>query len=148
MPRPSKAHDARAERVWTLMRDLAASNPPKHILREALDLGRGTGRVKTLIRLVRGPMSLSELADAISVDPPYATLIVDTLEGRGLVERRPDPADRRRKIVQLTASGKDAAELALQIQRQPPPGFGRLSAGELATLEDLVQRIAQPDDAR
>ena len=41
----------------------------------------------------------------IGVDPPYATLIVDTLEERGLVERRPDPADRRRKIVQLTASG-------------------------------------------
>ena len=76
------------------------------------------------------------------MDAPYATLIVDTLEERGLVERRPDPADRRRKLVALTADGRAAAQRALQVKRQPPPGFGPLSPAELDTLEDLVRRIA------
>ncbi len=55
MARPSKARDDQgagdragddqAARVWTVMRDLAANYPPPDLLRGALNLGRGTGRV-------------------------------------------------------------------------------------------------------
>lgn len=133
---------AQAGRIWAAMRDLTDSYPPKEALRQALNLGRGSGRFKALQWLAEGPLSLSELAAAVSVDAPYATLIVDSLEERGLVERRPDPADRRRKLVALTPEGKEAAQRALRIKRQPPPGFATLSPAELDTLEGLVRRLA------
>jgi DNA-binding MarR family transcriptional regulator len=57
------------------------------------------------------------------------------------VERRHDPADRRRKIVALTPAGKEAAQRVMRIKREPPPGFDRLSAAELDTLEELVKRV-------
>ena len=136
------ARDDQAGRVWAAMRDLTDSYPSKEALREALNLGRGSGRVKALQWLAEGPLSLSELATAVSVDAPYATLIVDSLEERGLVERRPDPADRRRKLVALTPEGKEAAQRALRIKREPPPGFATLSPAELDTLERLVRRLA------
>ena len=133
--------DGQAARIWTAMRDLTDSYPSKEVLRAALNLGRGSGRVKALLWLTEGPMSLSALAEAVRVDAPYATLIVDSLEERSLVERRPDPADRRRKLVALTPEGKEAAQRVLRIKREPPPGFANLSAAELDTLEELMRRL-------
>ena len=135
-----------ASRVWAAMRALVEAHPTKQRLRDALDLGRGSGRVKSLMWLTEGPLSLSGLAEAIGVDAPYATLIVDSLEERGLVERQPDPADRRRKLVTLTPAGQDAVAEVLRIQLEPPPGFGRLSAAELDLLEKLVWRITAGSD--
>jgi DNA-binding MarR family transcriptional regulator len=141
MSPPAPGPDERAARVWAAMRDLAVSYPPREALREELGLGRGSGRVKAMLVLRRGPVSLSELADAVRVDAPYATIIVDTLEERGLVERRPDPVDRRRKLVELTEAGTEMAERARSLHRRPPPGFDELTDGELAALESLVARI-------
>jgi DNA-binding MarR family transcriptional regulator len=131
-----------AVRVWAVMRDLTARYPSTAELRAALDVGRGSGRVKAVLRLAAGPLSLSELADAVSVDAPYATLIVDSLEERGLVERRPDPADRRRKLVALTEHGKAATERVIAIEHEPPPGFAVLTAAELDVLGQLLSRVA------
>jgi DNA-binding MarR family transcriptional regulator len=137
-----RARSDQAERVWAAMRDLTEGYPPKGALRGALNLGRGSGRVKALLWLAEGPLSLSGIAEAVGVDAPYATLIVDTLEARGLVERRSDPADRRRKLVSLTSEGKEAVTRVIRIQRQPPPGFGNLSPAELNALEELLGRLA------
>jgi DNA-binding MarR family transcriptional regulator len=136
-----QAFAGQAGRVWAAMRALVEGQPTKQRLRDALDLGRGSGRVKSLIWLTEGPLSLSGLAAAIGVDAPYATLIVDSLEERGLVERQPDPADRRRKLVTLTPAGRVAVAEVLRIQLEPPPGFASLSAAELDMLEKLVWRI-------
>jgi DNA-binding MarR family transcriptional regulator len=141
MTRLSEARDDQAARVWATMRELAKNYPPPQLLRDALNLGRGSGRVRALLQLAEGSLSLSGLAEALGVDAPYATLIVDTLEQRGLAERRPDPADRRRKLVELTPAGKDATEGLLRILHDPPAGFADLSPAELDTLEDLVGRI-------
>jgi len=136
-----QARKDQAGRAWAAMRDLVDSHPTKQLLRDALDLGRGSGRVKSLLWLAEGPLSLSGLAEAIGVDAPYATLIVDSLEQRGMVERHSDPGDRRRKLVSLTPAGKEAVARVIRIQRDPPPGFGNLSAAELDTLEDLLRRL-------
>jgi DNA-binding MarR family transcriptional regulator len=141
MAQPPRAPDDQAKRVWAAMRDLASHYPPPQTLRDVLSLGRGSGRVKALLRLTEGPLSLSGLAEALGVDAPYATLIVDTLEERNLAERHADPADRRRKIVELTPAGKDATERLLAIMHEPPPGFADLSPAELDVLEGLVSRI-------
>lgn len=144
-----RAEHDQAARIWAAMRDLTDYYPSREVLRETLNLGRGSGRVKALMWLTEGPMSLSSLAEAVRVDAPYATLIVDSLEERGLVERRPDPADRRRKLVALTPEGKEAAQRVLRIKREPPLVFANLSAAELDTLEGLMRRLmaARPGPA-
>ena len=91
--------------VWAAMRALVESYPAKDLLRAALDLGRGSGRIRALLLLAERPMSLGGLAGAMGIDAPYATVIVDSIADRGLAERQPDPADRRRKLVTLTPEG-------------------------------------------
>ena len=81
------------------MQHLVLSQDRTRELRDALGLGRGSGRVKTLLSLADGPLSLGDLAEITGVDAPYTTLIVNELEARGLVTRTPAADDRRRKLV-------------------------------------------------
>mgnify|MGYP000439210263 CR=1 FL=1 len=60
-----------------------------------------------------GPLGATALADATLVDPRNLGPVLAPLEQRGLVERRADPDDRRRRLIALTADGVDTAtELA------------------------------------
>ena len=52
-----------------------------------------------------GTMRLSELSDYLHIAPRSATEVVDALESRGLVQRRPDPGDRRATLAELTDHG-------------------------------------------
>jgi DNA-binding MarR family transcriptional regulator len=52
-----------------------------------------------------GAIRLSDLSGRLHIAPRSATEVVDALESRGLVERRPDPSDRRATLVELTAHG-------------------------------------------
>lgn len=54
----------------------------------------------------RQPHTLSELSKLFVLDPSTLVPIIDGLEARGLVERRKDPADRRRVPVVLTDAGE------------------------------------------
>jgi len=57
-----------------------------------------------------GPMRLCDLRRKILVSSGGVTLVVDRLEGRGLVARVPDPADRRARLVELTPEGRRLIE--------------------------------------
>lgn len=100
-----------------------------------------------LFQLRTGPMTLGQLARANGVDAPYATLIVDKLESHGLVERRPHPEDRRRKLVSLTAAGRDAVDIADAIRLRPPEAIERFPAEELGQLIGLFTRLLDADNA-
>ena len=52
-----------------------------------------------------GAMRLSELSEQLRIAPRSVTEVADTLESRGLAERRPDPADRRATLIGLTGHG-------------------------------------------
>ena len=136
------AHPEVAIRVWSAMRAFVAAQDRRRDLQEALGLGRGLGRVKVLVLLTDGPMTLRGIAEANGVDAPYATVIFDKLVSRGLVERTAHPDDLRRKLVKLTASGRDAAALAGQILAEPPAALLALAPGDLALLEDVLTRLA------
>ncbi len=141
MASPSSAHPEVAARVWSAMHSFVAAQDRRRELQEALDLGRGLGRVKVLVLLTDGPMTLRDIAEANGVDAPYATVIVDKLVSRGLVERTAHPDDLRRKLVKLTASGQDAAALAGQILAEPPAALLALAPGDLAHLDDVLTRL-------
>jgi DNA-binding MarR family transcriptional regulator len=139
------------QQIWALMQSFVEANAPRTKLRQQLGLALGTGRgkVKTLIRLAERPLSLGEIADALKVDRPYATVIVNQLEAHGLVERTLDPLDRRRKLVTLTRAGAAAVATARRVIDTPPPALATLSPDELARLASILARLtaAQPPDA-
>lgn len=56
--------------------------------------------------IVTAPQTISEISRMMAIDPSTLVPVVDTLEARGLVERRKDPADRRRSPLYLTDSGR------------------------------------------
>lgn len=61
---------------------------------------------------VRGPIRLTDIAEGAGITAQSAGELVDQLERIGLVERRPDPGDRRAKRIHATARGERAANVA------------------------------------
>lgn len=130
-----------AERAWGNLREVVlGGNERRKEVVEAL--GMSFFRVKALRRIAQGPMTLRELADQLLTDRPYTTLVVDDLERRGLVERTPNPADRRSKIVSVTAAGGEAAERANRILGSPPAALLALPPEDLAALDRIASRLA------
>ena len=128
-----------------------------HELRETLgrvvrrlraEPGPSVGRLAVLGRLDRGgPSSISDLAARERMRPQSMAQTVQELEAAGLVSRRPDPADRRRVFIELTAAGVDLLQttrarretwLTEILERELDPG-------ERAVLQQaliLLSRIA------
>ncbi len=136
---------APAQQAWALMHRFVEGHNRHGELADALGFRLGAGRGKILFQLRGGPLTLSELAEANNLDAPYATLIVDKLEGHGLVERQPHPDDRRRKLVTLTAAGHQAIATADAILLRPPPAIKTLPADDLKQLTKLLTRILEAD---
>jgi DNA-binding MarR family transcriptional regulator len=146
---PGPAADPSAEpglasSVWELMSGFVRSHDPADELRHALGLGRGTGRVKALMSLAAGPLSLAELARAIGADPSYTTIIVNELQALGMLSRTPDALDRRRKTVELTADGREAMRKAQDIIARPPSPLRDLPAADLLRLREILGQLSRP----
>jgi DNA-binding MarR family transcriptional regulator len=124
--------------VWMLMNDLVLDNERRRQVSEAV--GLNFGRARALRRVARRPMSMGELAAALDVDPPNATVIVKELEAQGLVRRRPHPTDGRAKLVEATRKGNEKARRADEILSTPPPGIADLDADDLATLRRVLKQ--------
>ena len=80
------------------------------------DLGRSYGYVFRM--LGDGDRSLSELAALLGMTLPGAGKIVDEMERRGYVERRPDQVDRRVKHIALSRRGREALAAARAFHRR------------------------------
>jgi DNA-binding MarR family transcriptional regulator len=128
-----------ARRAWRAMSDLVLDHDRKVAVSEALDLS--WARVRALQRLAAEPQTLRALAARLAADPPYATLIVDGLEQRGLARRIPHPNDRRAKLVQLTAAGRAAAARAEAMLDEPPAALLDLPPEDLAALVRVLERL-------
>lgn len=140
--RPPGPASASAREVWLAMSDLVLEHARRREVAEAL--GMSFGRTRALRRLARRPMSMRQLADAMGIDPPNATVVVDELEAIGLVRRRPDPDDRRVKLVEATPTGKDMARRADAILAAPPPVLEALALEDLETLRRILLQLAPP----
>jgi DNA-binding MarR family transcriptional regulator len=91
----------------------------------------------------------AQIADALGYDRSHLVGVLDDLEARGLIERRRDPADRRRHLVSLTAEGKQAvAKLRVVARKVDDEFFGVLDREERAQLTSLLTRIAASHDPR
>jgi len=90
-----------------------------------------------------GDVRSSELAQHLHIAPRSATEVVDALEAKGLVERSPDPGDRRATRVSLTQSG---VELSEEVRRarglESERLFERLSRTDRDHLARILRRLA------
>jgi DNA-binding MarR family transcriptional regulator len=93
-----------------------------------------------LLRELGSPVSQRELARRLRCDPSNITALADALEVRGLVERRPDPTDRRIRALALTEDGKQAkAELERRLSK-PMDSILSLSTTEQEQLCRLLTK--------
>ena len=86
------------------------------------------------------PKPMSELALALRCDNSNVTGIVDRLEDRGLVERRPSAADRRVKMLVVTEAGIDVRRRVKERMEEAPEPLKRLTADEQVQLRDLMRK--------
>ena len=89
------------------------------------------------------PALQQQLCEALWLDANNCVLLLNELEDLGYVERRRDPADRRRHVVDITDEGRTALERAERAQETI--GDELLSAlgdEERATLRSLLSRVA------
>jgi len=110
--------------------------------------GLSEGRLGVLFRLFRcGPTPLGDLAADLDTTPRNITGLVDHLERDGLVERVPDPEDRRSVRARLTEPGRSRIESIWQegLQHQHEIAGG-MNKEELAQLRHLCLQLV--DNAR
>jgi DNA-binding MarR family transcriptional regulator len=94
------------------------------------------------VLLRRGVMRLSELSWNLNIAPRSATEVVDALETRGLVRRRPDPDDRRATLVELTDHGTSVMD-AIRTARgtEAERLFDRLSPADREHLARILRQL-------
>ena len=88
-------------------------------------------------------MSVTELAEAIGVDQPRASRLVQTAVGEGLVVREADPDDARRTRLRITDEGRAAVHAATSNRRRAiESALDGFSDDERERLADLLGRFA------
>lgn len=113
-------------------------------LRQALDSsGLSPRHAVLLCRLEEsGPISQQHLIEILFIDASALVSVLNDLENERLVERRRDPADRRRHIVEITPDGKHAvASIEVAVADVEQEAFAGFSADELSQLHGLLSRI-------
>jgi DNA-binding MarR family transcriptional regulator len=131
---------------------------------EAFEILLGISRlIRSLTRLTGGPgddppmtatqrlalfelgeesLRLNDLADRMGVSAPTASRSVDVLHELGLVERVPDPRDRRALRIDVTPAGKQLLEeRKAKAEEAFAPAAAALSATERKTLSELLRRM-------
>jgi DNA-binding MarR family transcriptional regulator len=86
------------------------------------------------------------LAEAIGADKTRIIAILDELQEKGLIERVPDPDDRRARLLEITKEGRRAKEATqTAIQRGEERWLGALSAADRATFLRVLQELSGVD---
>jgi DNA-binding MarR family transcriptional regulator len=91
---------------------------------------------------VWGPLEVRDAAERMAVSRPTVSGVADTLERRGLVERRDHASDARRRSLALTAEGQRAfAELFPVVNRQEGAACRDLEPAEATELARLLRKL-------
>jgi len=121
-----------------------------HALRKAFDrraVGLGVTRAqwKVLFRLDRQPgLRQIELADMLDIEPITLSRIVDRLEESQLVQRRPDPADRRAWRLHVTAQAQPLiAKLKAVAADLAADAFAGIDPKDIETATKVLERVRE-----
>ncbi len=111
----------------------------------------GSRGYQVLAAASRGePGSQLELAHHLGVDRTVMTYLLDDLEGAGLIERRPDPADRRARRIVVTAPGRERlTDLGRRLRAAEDQVLAGLPAdGDRRAFRALLRQLATYADAQ
>ncbi|MBI2856354.1 MAG: MarR family transcriptional regulator [Chloroflexi bacterium] len=117
---PGDEHSSREtllKKVVDILEEINSSGPYT-VSQEWFTLHLRMPHVRVLFLLMReGTLRMSDLASTIDVSMSGATGLVDRLVEQGLVDRWPDPGDRRSVLCSLTEQGKELAHRLLAERR-------------------------------
>ncbi|AVH57810.1 MULTISPECIES: MarR family winged helix-turn-helix transcriptional regulator [Streptomyces] len=107
------------------------------------DCPAGSAAVLALLSR-HGEMRMGRLAELLSVDMSVTSRHVTHVADRGLIERSPDPADKRSRILRLTAAGQEQLdELSRRSSRLLADRLSDWSDHEVGLLIDLMSRLRE-----
>ena len=93
----------------------------------------------------RDGITQRELAEVLGLDPSQIVALVDELAAAGLVERRPDPRDRRTRLVSATRRGRSVRRRASAAADDGREQYlAPLTPEDRAVLHDLLRRLVVP----
>ncbi|WP_380165613.1 MarR family winged helix-turn-helix transcriptional regulator [Jannaschia sp. R86511] len=90
------------------------------------------------------PASQQQAAARLGVDRTSMVAVLDALEAKGYASRRPDAADRRRNVVQLTAAGREVLLAGAAASEQAERALlAPLGPAEAERFRQALRRVAQ-----
>ncbi len=141
-PARSQPAGARADQLGYLL---------KHVQLRFSELGNTalaplgiSGREAAVLRATDGPGPLSqgEVARRLGVDRTTMVALIDELQQKGFVQRRQDPADRRKNVVALTGAGRRTLRQAAQVIAEVEQAFlSPLTAAEAKLFRQALRTL-------
>ncbi|MDO4322120.1 MAG: MarR family transcriptional regulator [Lachnospiraceae bacterium] len=134
-----KMHDNAADRNDKLILNLRDLSHTMRFLYE----GRGSQkRILIVLSEIGGSVTQKELTERLGIQPGSASEVIAKLEDAGYIKRTPNEADRRTINIDLTGTGKTAAEEARKERKQRHEQmFSCLSEDEKEELLSLLEKV-------
>ncbi|RFA23358.1 MarR family winged helix-turn-helix transcriptional regulator [Subtercola boreus] len=139
----SSSSSSSADEVWSSLLTLATHNLEDYRRQVSEAVGLPFSRVRVIRRLAARPLTMGGVADASGMDAPAASVAVNDLEQRGLVVRATDPSNRRVKMVELTAAGRELHARVENVAPKAPPEFAVLEPSDLEALAGILARVGE-----
>lgn len=136
----SASHDELVTQVWRELTSFVTDS--RDAWRRAVVAATGLpfSRIRVLKRLRNGPLTITEIAQAATIDAPAASVAVSDLEAAGYVVREASSTDRRRKQVCITDAGRSVLQEVWSVDDPAPDVLTRASTSELQLLHDMFSR--------
>ncbi len=113
----------------------------------ALGLNHTEARLLTLLGQQGGTATQDTLSNLMFVDRSNAGRALSHLEQAGHIERRKDDADKRTKLVQITAKGQSTVADIAKLRREMAHSFfGDLTEDEAGSIVDLLSKALRNED--
>ena len=142
---PTKAASRATTEAWELLGELIMGHRAR-VLAMASEFELAPAQLMALKALRPGhPCPMRELASTLRCDNSNVTGIVDRLEDRGLVRRRPGTHDRRKKMLEVTEEGARLRERIAERMSEPPEALARLGEDDATALRDILARALTDD---
>jgi DNA-binding MarR family transcriptional regulator len=128
---------------------VAVRHVESRVMRAASDAGFEftLAQARLTARIGENGTRLTELAEQAQITKQSAGFLVDQLERAGYVERVPDPADARARLVRFTERGREVVRLARKVERQVLREWRRhLGPDRFAALQDALTSLREITD--
>lgn len=121
-----------------------------HVMQRLAEAGYGDvtqGQARVAARIAPDGIRMSDLAEQAQVTKQTATSLVDQLERRGILERVPDPADQRARLVRLAPRGLELCAVARRAEGELDAAWeDHLGARRTQRLRDALEALREVVD--